>query len=185
MYLLHSRVSVGNLPVPFEIERDGRRFWVGDPAVKTAIDAMIPDLEARAEPGDRLIVGPGDLARTVYADTYLYWLFSELEPATYFIEMDPGIADADGSGLAEDIAAADFIVLTNTWSGWSEPNTSIERRSDEHNRAVADHFCLVGSYDTNLVLLFERCEGGGGFDPATVAGRAPGAGGGGVERRGP
>ena len=180
-YLLHSRVAVGNLPVPFEIERDGRRFWVGDPAVASAIGQMMPDLEERLEPGDSLFVGPGDLSRTVYADTYVYWLFSELEPATYFIEMDPGLADARGSGMAEDIASADFVVLTNTWGGWTEPNASVEHGSPEHNRAVADHQCLIGSYETNLVLLFERCDGGGGLNPADIAGRAPGIGGGGVD----
>ncbi len=184
-YLLHGRVSVGNLPVPFEIERDGRRFWVGDPAVESAINEMIPDLEARAEPGDRLFVGPGDLARTIYADTYVYWLFTELEPATYFIEMDPGLADARGSGMADDIASADFVVLTNTWGGWTEPNESSRRGSDEHNEAVADHHCLVRSYNTNLVLLFERCDGGGGLNPADVAGRAGGIGGGGIDPSSP
>lgn len=181
-YLLHTRVSVGDLPVPFEIERDGRRFWVGDPAVKSAIDAMMPDLAARAEPGDRLFVGPGDLSRTIYADTYVYWLFDELEPATYYIEMDPGLADAEGSGLAEDVLSADFVVLTNTWSGWMEPNDSAVSRSQAANEVVARHFCLVRSYETNLVLLFERCEGGGGLNPADVAGRAAGIGGGGVEQ---
>jgi hypothetical protein len=180
-YLLHSRVAVGNLPVPFEIERGERRFWVGDPAVAAAIGQMMPDLDARAEPGDRLVVGPGDLSRTVYADTYVYWLYSELEPATYFIEMDPGLADAENSGLADDIESADFVVLTNTWSGWMEPNASSESGSQEHNLAVAEHHCLVASYETNLVLLFERCEGGGGLNPADVAGRAAGIGGGGVE----
>jgi hypothetical protein len=180
-YLLHTRVAVGDLPLPFEIERDGRRFWVGDPAVKSAIDEMMPDLEALAEPGDRLFVGPGDLSRTVYADTYIYWLFSELEPATYFIEMDPGLADAEGSGLAQDVESADFVVLTNTWSGWFEPNDSSVSRSQEANETIADHFCLVRSYNTNLVLLFERCEGGGGLNPADVTGRAGGIGGGGVE----
>ena len=180
-YLLHSRVSVGNLPVPFEIERGDHRFWVGDPAVASAIGQMIPELEARARSGDRLFVGPGDLSRTVYADTYVYWLFSELEPATYFIEMDPGLADAEGSGMADDIAAADFVVLTNTWGGWTEPNASVEFGSPEHNQAVADHHCLIGSYETNLVLLFERCEGGGGLNPKEIAGRAPGIGGGGID----
>ena len=180
-YLLYSRVSVGNLPVPFEIERGDHRFWVGDPAVASAIGQMMPDLEARAEPGDRLFVGPGDLSRTVYADTYVYWLFSELEPATYYIEMDPGLADAENSGMADDIASADFVVLTNTWGGWTEPNASVEFGSPEHNQAVADHHCLIGSYETNLVLLFERCEGGGGFNPKDVAGRAPGIGGGGID----
>lgn len=180
-YLLHARVSVGSLPAPFEIERDGRRFWVGDPAVKAAIDEMMPDLEAISREGDRLFVGPGDLSRTVYADTYIYWLFDELVPATYFIEMDPGLADAEGSGLADDVRSADFVVLTNTWSGWIEPNDSAVSRSQEANEAIADHFCVVRSYDTNLVLLFRRCEGGDGFNPADVAGRAAGIGGGGIE----
>ena len=181
-YLLHTRVAVGDLPVPFEIERGGRRFWVGDPAVKAAIDEMMPVLDARSEPGDRLFVGPGDLSRTIYADTYIYWLYDELEPATYFIEMDPGLADAEGSGLAEDVASADFVVLTNTWSGWIEPNDSAVSRSQEANQVIADQFCLVESYNTNLVLLFERCEGGGDLNPADVAGRAGGIGGGGVDR---
>ncbi len=180
-YLLHSRVSVGNLPVPFEIVRDGHRFWVGDPAVSSAMAQMMPELEARMKPGDSLFVGPGDLSRTVYADTYVYWLFSELEPGTYFIEMDPGLADAAGSGMAADIATADFVVLTNTWGGWTEPNASVEHGSPEHNQAVADHHCLIGSYETNLVLLFERCDGGGGLNPADLAGRAPGIGGGGID----
>lgn len=180
-YLLHSRVSAGNLPVPFEIERGDHRFWVGDPAVARAIDQMMPDLEALAEPGDSLFVGPGDLSRTVYADTYVYWLFSELEPGTYFIEMDPGLADAENSGMDAEIAAADFVVLTNTWGGWTEPNASVEFGSPEHNQAVADHHCLIGSYETNLVLLFQRCEGGGGLNPKDVAGRAPGIGGGGID----
>ena len=181
-YLLHTRVAVGDLPLPYEIVRGERRFWVGDPAVARGITAMMPELDARSDPGDRLFVGPGDLRRTVYADTYIYWLFSELEPATYYIEMDPGLADAADSGMADDIASADFVVLTNTWGGWTEPNESVELGSPEHNQAVADHFCLVGSYETNHVLLYERCPGGGGPNPADLAGRAPGIGGGGVER---
>ncbi|MAT05580.1 MAG: hypothetical protein CL424_11115 [Acidimicrobiaceae bacterium] len=181
MYALHTRVAIGQIPPPFEIERDGRRFFVGDAAVARAVNDLIPDLEAVMEPGDTLIVGPGDLSRTVYADTYIYWLFPELEPGTRFIEMDPGLADQRGSGLAEEITAADIVVLTNTWSGWYEPNASTERGSQEHNRAIADHHCLVESYETNLVLLFTACEGGGGLDPSTIAGRENAIGGGGVE----
>jgi hypothetical protein len=184
MYALHTRVSLGDVPPPYTIERDGHRFWVGDAAVARGVTAMIPDLEAMMEPGDTLIVGPGDLSRTVYADTYIYWLFPELEPGTRFIEMDPGLADQAGSGLAEEIAAADFVVLTNTWSGWYEPNASIEFGSQEHNQAVADHHCLVESYETNLVLLFRACDGGGGLDPATVAGRENAIGGGGIDPSG-
>ena len=109
-YLLHTRVSVGDLPLPFLVERDDRKFWFGNPEVANALDEMIPELEARAEPGDRLIVGTADLSRTVYSDVSIYFLFDELDPATYYVEMDPGLADAEGSGLAEDIEEADFLV---------------------------------------------------------------------------
>ena len=172
-HLLHSRVSIGDLPPPFLVERDGRRFWFGDFFVAKALSEMIPALDARSEPGDRLIVGPADLSRTIYSDVSVYWMFPELIPATYYIEMDPGLADRAGSGLADDIAAADFLVLTNVWTGWHEPNASDEHLSDEGNQAVADHFCLVERFEDNLVLLFERCDGGGGVSPADITGTYP------------
>jgi hypothetical protein len=172
-YLLHTRVSAGNLPVPFLVERDDRRFWFGDFFVASALNQLIVDLDELTEPGDRLIVGPADLSRTIYSDVAVYFLFPELEPATYFIEMDPGLADREGSGLAQDIATADFLVLTNIWTGWNEPNASSDRLSDEGNRAVADNFCLIRQYEDNLVLLFQRCAGGGGVSPADVIGTYP------------
>ena len=172
-YVLHTRVSAGELPLPFLVERDGRRFWFGDPFVASALSQMVVDLEELTEPGDRLIVGPADLSRTIYSDVAVYFLFPELVPGTYFIEMDPGLADAAGSGLAEDIAAADVLVLTNIWTGWNEPNASSDRLSQEANQAVADNFCLVRQYEENLVMIFQRCEGGGGVSPADVPGRYP------------
>jgi len=172
-YLLHTRVSAGELPLPFLVERDGRRFWFGDPFVASALSQMVVDLEELTEPGDRLIVGPADLSRTIYSDVAVYFLFPELVPGTYFIEMDPGLADAAGSGLAEDIAAADVLVLTNIWTGWNEPNASSDRLSQEANQAVADNFCLERQYEENLVMIFQRCEGGGGVSPADVPGRYP------------
>ena len=67
-------------------------------------------------------------------------MFPELEPATYFIEMDPGLANDEGSSLAADVASADWVLLTGFWDGWNEPNTSMEYGSDApergHPRAV-------------------------------------------------
>jgi hypothetical protein len=172
-YVLHTRVSAGDLPVPFLVERDGRRFWFGDFFVASALNEMIVGLDELTGPGDRVVVGPADLSRTIYSDVAVYYLFPELVPATYFIEMDPGLADAAGSGLAADIATADFLVLTNIWTGWNEPNASSDHLSQEANQAVADNFCLIRAYEENLVMIFERCEGGGGVSPADVPGRYP------------
>lgn len=172
-YALHTRVGVGDLPLPFLVERGDKRFWFGNPEVARALNDMIPVLDELSDPGDRLIVGPADLSRTVYSDVSIYFLYPELEPGTYYIEMDPGLADTEGSGLAEDIAAADFIVLTNFWSGWLEPNTSTRRQSQEHNQAVRDNFCLVQRWEDNLLMLFAACEGGGGVAGSDIEGTYP------------
>ena len=172
-YALHTRVSVGDLPLPFLVEREGKRFWFGNPEVANALNEMLPVLDELSDPGDRLIVGTADLSRTVYSDVSIYFLFPELEPGTYYVEMDPGLADTAGSGLAEDVEQADFLVLTNFWSGWLEPNTSTRRQSQEANQAVRDGFCLVDRYEDNLLLLFERCEGGGGVSGADIDGIYP------------
>ena len=172
-HLLHTRVSLGDLPPPFLVERNGKRFWFGDRAVADALNAVIPELAERFEPGDRLIVGPADLSRTIYSDVSVYYLLPELEPGTKYIEMDPGLADRAGSGLAEEISESDFLVLTNIWTGWHEPNASDEHLSDEANQAVADNFCLTERYEDNLVLLFERCAEGGGVSPADITGTYP------------
>jgi len=172
-HLLHTRVSLGDLPAPFLVERDGRKFWFGDKTVADGLNEMIPDLETMSKPGDRLIVGPADLSRTIYSDVSIYYLFPELVPGTKYIEMDPGLADRKGSGLAQEIERADFLVLTNIWTGWHEPNASDKHLSQEANQAVADNFCLAKRYEDNLVLLFERCEGGGGVSPADITGTYP------------
>ena len=65
---------------------------------------MLPIVDAVTEPGDRLIVGPGDLRKTPYSEAFLYYLLPELVPGTRYIEMDPGVANAADSGLADEVA---------------------------------------------------------------------------------
>jgi hypothetical protein len=84
-------------------------------------------------------------------------MFPELEPATYFIEMDPGLANAEDSGLAEDVASADFVILTGLWAGWMEPNDSMEFGSDAPNRVLAEQFCVVDRWEDDQAVLYERC----------------------------
>lgn len=177
-YILHSRVSIGDLRVPFEVHRGDRQFWVGDYFVGEATNELIADLATMSEPGERLLVGPADLARTIYSDVMYYYFFPELTPATYYIEMDPGLADKAGSRLADDVASADWLILTNYWTGWNEPNASSIRGSDAPNQVVANQFCLVESYPKNpdprypstdsLALLYRSCEQGDGVSPADI-----------------
>jgi hypothetical protein len=167
-YLLYSRIAVGNLPGGYEVSRDDRRFYFGNAALQQASQAAMDELSGRLQAGERLVVGPADLSRTIYSDVVFYFMFPELEPATYFIEMDPGLADDEGSSLADDVASADWLILTNFWTGWFEPNASSERGSDAPNQVVADQFCLIGNYQDALVLLYQRCEQGDGVSPAGI-----------------
>ena len=156
-YLNSARVSIGDLPGAFPVERDGRRFYLGDVRPWRASRDVIAALDELAQPGERLLVGPQDLRRTWYSDVFFYWMFPELEPATYFIEMDPGLANEEGSSLAGDVASADWVILTGFWNGWREPNTSMDFGSDAPNQVISSEFCEVGSFEEGLILLYHRC----------------------------
>lgn len=157
-YLLHTRVSIGNVQTPFPVDRNGRRFYLGDVGPYLASRDVIADLDRLSKPGERLLVGPSDLRRTWYSDAFFYYLFPELTPATYFIEMDPGLANAVGSPLASEVASSDWVILTSFWDGWREPNSSMDFGSDEPNQVLHKNFCEVNSYQNGLVRLFRRCS---------------------------
>jgi hypothetical protein len=157
-YLLHTRVGLGQVPSAFPVERNGRYFYLGDHRAFLGVQAAVDELDRLAEPGDRLLVGPSDLRRTWYSDAFIYWLFPELDPATYFIEMDPGLANAEGSRLARDVDSADWVILTGLWDGWMEPNSSMDFGSDAPNQVLRDHFCVVGDYQDGQAVLYRRCR---------------------------
>ncbi len=156
-YLLHTRVGLGQVPQAFRVQRDDRYFYLGDSRAFQGVQAAVDELDRLAEPGDRLLVGPSDLRRTWYSDVFIYWLFPELEPATYYIEMDPGLANEEGSSLASDVASADFVILTGLWDGWMEPNSSMDFGSDAPNQVLRDEFCIVGDYAEGQAVLYQRC----------------------------
>jgi hypothetical protein len=156
-YVDLTQQSLGRNVFGFPMSRDGRNFYYGSPEAAAAAQALIDDLDARAKPGQRLLVGPVDMRKTPYSDAFFYFLFPELTPATYYIEMDPGVANAPDSGLADEVASADWLILSDTWSDWDEPNDSREFGSDAPNRVVERDFCLVGSYD-DYFELHERCD---------------------------
>lgn len=145
----------------YEVSRGDRNFYIGSDPIAAAAQTLVDDLDRRSRPDDRLVVGTADLRKTPYSDAYFYYLFPELVPGTRYIEMDPGVANAEGSGLAEDVAGADWLVLSHVWDPWDEPNASGDLGSDAPNEVVADHFCLRGSYgseDPPYFLLYQRCR---------------------------
>jgi hypothetical protein len=128
------------------VEHNGRTFPF--PATQSARAArkMLSELENHSSPGQRLFVGPADLRRTNYNDTYIYHLMPQLQPATYFLEMNPGSANRPGSRLATDVASADWLVLNHAWDAWAEPNDSVRYRSDAPMKVVRAEFELCNRY---------------------------------------
>ena len=143
--------------------RNGDRFFpYNRQDAADAANEMLRDVDRVSEAGDRLFVGTTDLRKTPYSEAFLYHLLPDLEPATPFIEMDPGVANAEDSGLAGDVAGADIVILSSLFDDWVEPNDSALFGPDEPNQVIADDFCLVGSYgdglgDRGLYELYTRC----------------------------
>lgn len=136
------------------VQQGRRSFPVGSPARVVSIGRMLDELERLSKPGERLFVGPADLRRTNYNDTYIYHMMPKLIPATYFLEMNPLSANRPGSRLTADVRSADWLVLNRAWDFWHEPNSSTEYASSAPNVVVQKEFDLCGEFGG--YLLFRR-----------------------------
>lgn len=150
------------------VHHEGRVFYLGSESAARDAQLLVDDLGELASPGQRLFVGTADLRQTPYSDAYLYFLLPDLVPGTYYIEMDPGMANAEGSGLADDVASSDWLVLSHVWDAWDEPNDSREVMSDEANQVVRDRFCEVRTYPEGSFVLYQRCDAQQGAGTGTA-----------------
>ncbi|MCZ7629568.1 MAG: hypothetical protein M5U19_11165 [Microthrixaceae bacterium] len=152
----HGRTDLRYQPLRSPITNDGRVFPFRSPEAAADAQAVVDEPDRLADPGDSLITGPTDPVPTNYNDSFFYHLFPELEVGTRYIEMDPGLADVEGSGLAQEVAEADWLILSNSAAAWTEPNESAESRSQDANEVVAEVFCpaLV----TDSFELWGRCD---------------------------
>ena len=136
--------------------RDAEHSFYGgesDPA-----RAVVARADRLTKPGESLFVGPQDLRRTNYGPTYMYFLLRKLEPASYYMEMNPLTANRAGSGLADDLSRSDWLILTTKWDDWDEPNDSSKLGPTEPNDVVRDSFCV--RFESEEYRLYERCERG-------------------------
>ncbi len=156
-YVELTRQSFGKDASRASVRNEGRTFWLGRGPAIAELQAVVDDLDRMARPGDQVIVGPADLRYTHYSDAYLYHLLPRQRPGTRYVEMDPGVANASDSGLADELRRADWFVASHIWDAWDEPNDSKVAGSGEPNRVVAERFCLVRDYG-RFVALYHRCR---------------------------
>jgi hypothetical protein len=140
----------------FDVEHGGRTFPLADPDTARQVQRIVTAAGKAAPAGSRLLVGPRDLRRTNYADTYLYFLLPEFEPASFYIELEPGTLNYTGRRAVTELARADLLILTSRHDNWNEPNTSRRFGSAAPNRYVAANFCPRARSGT--YALFVRCR---------------------------
>jgi hypothetical protein len=155
-YYDYSLLSFGHHRESYVIRRGDRIFYYGEPTIAEGANALVPVADQYVRPGDRLFTGPVDLRRTYMSEAWWYYLFPETTPGTRYIEMDPGIADAKGSGLAHDLRTSDIAILSNVQREWVEPNDSSKFRDPSPNRVLKKDFCMVGEFGDVPDYLRER-----------------------------
>jgi hypothetical protein len=156
-YADFSAQTFGEHVSSFPIEHRGRTFYYGSERDARAANELLDAAERVSQPGNRVFVGTKDLRKTPLSDAYFYYLLPQLDVATYYIEMDPGVANAPDSGLANDVRSADILILSSAWEDWDEPNDSRKLGSDRPNQVVRDEFCLVDRFGAHY-WLYERCD---------------------------
>lgn len=148
LYARHEVIAaLGNgLPKAAFIKQHGRFFPVASYYEAVALGKMLKKIDSVALSGERLFVGPADLRRTNYNDTFIYHLMPHLRPSGYFLEMNPQSANRPNSRLAMDVARADWLVLDHALDDWTEQNESAKFASDQPMRVVSEQFNLCGRY---------------------------------------
>ena len=99
---------------------EGRSVPVASASDQKDLTAILKEVDARSRPGQRVFVGPLNLRTANYNDTFIYFLLPQLVPGSYYLEMNPGVANAQGSQLTVDLGQDNMLILTSTYDKWPD-----------------------------------------------------------------
>ena len=128
------------------VTNDGRSVYVDSISDQEHLTAVLRMIDARSHRGDRIFVGPLDLRTANYNDTFLYFLLPNLTPGTFYLEMNPGVANGRDSRLASELGQDRFLVLTNRYDDIYDPDSATRVGPDAPNQVVKTKFRKVGSW---------------------------------------
>ena len=104
-----------------------------------------------------MLVGAVDMSVPTLTPVGLYHLLPDYIPATYFLELPPGVAERAGSGLPEDVESADLLVLANVPADTNRRLfPGFPSGSSNANAVVQTQFCE--QTQTPLGNLYRRCR---------------------------
>ena len=132
--------------IAYLVIQDERSFPLVSAVRVRATRRLLDRLEKSSSAGQRLFVGPADLRRTNYNDTFIYHLMPQLRPATYFLEMNPGAANRPDPSSRLMSKARTGLWLDRSLDAWDEPNASRQFGSDASNQIVRAQFETFGRY---------------------------------------
>ena len=90
-----------------------------------------------------VFVGPSDMSRAPYNDTDFYYLLPQLRPSSFYLEIEPGVANV-GTGLATDLQRTDLVITSSVYLSVYEPNETQRSRSQAANVQCADKMRAMG-----------------------------------------
>lgn len=140
------------------VSSKGRTVPMIDPNASWSSDLqrLVDEINRLSRGGEKVFVGLSDLRFAWHNDTYIYYLFPQLQPASRYLEMNPGCANRADSGLSDQLLSADWLILTRRFDVWHEPNASMVPGPAVPNEVVRTHFCTRGHYGPWDLL--QRCD---------------------------
>lgn len=138
------------------VESGGRHLVVqaGGGAV---MDDVLRGVREHAPAGSTLFVGAQDMSRPTLADVRFYFLLGGHPPAGRLLDLPAGVAEQAGSGLVQDVEAAQVLILTKfSPEDLEQLFPRMPAGSDEANAAVRRSFCPV--HENAYATVLTRCR---------------------------
>lgn len=135
------------------VSHDGRTLPVDSDEERQDLLALLRQVDESSKPGMTVFVGPQDLRRTNYNDTVLYFLLPHLRPATFYLEMNPGIDIDASSRLVGELQKSDVLILTSRYGKWNDPNDSRTYGPAIANEIVRREFRVIGHWGPWTLLV--------------------------------
>lgn len=148
MALSFARVA----PPVVEVSHAGRAVFVTT-GQAPLLEAYLDTVTDHVEPGSRLFVGALDMSVPVANLIVLYHLLPEYRVHAYYVEIPDGVANVAGGGLAEDVARADALVLTERPPDLFLVIPPTGRGTDEADRLARSRFCQASALPEGVLLL--------------------------------
>ena len=152
-YADYSLQSVGIHRRSFAITHRGRTFYYGRSDDARAANQLLDEVERVSKPGEKVLVGPNDLRKTPLSDAFFYYLLPQLVPGTYYIEMDPGVANAPNSGLANEVRHSDLLDLVLVLGLLERAEQLASIRAERTERGRAPRLLSRGPIRAPLLLV--------------------------------